>query len=114
MITLLQYHFILSHTNFFTIMIFTIFSKICRKKIFIDGNSHNKITKLRQVSCFCDCLLVSIQVKSTIHKSYLSKTEGHVSQVLNIMVVPVGQLRGGSRICKKGRPRSKRGAGWLI
>ena len=37
------------------------------KKIVIDGNSHNKITKLRQVPCFCDVFLFSIQMKPFNH-----------------------------------------------
>ena len=45
--------------------IFKIF--IDGKKIVIDRNSHNKITKLRQVPCFCDVCLFSIQMKPFNH-----------------------------------------------
>ena len=34
------------------------------KKIVIDRNSHNKITKLQQVPCFRDVCLFSIQMNS--------------------------------------------------
>ena len=37
------------------------------KKIVIDGNSHNKITKLLQVPCFRDVYLFSIQMKPFNH-----------------------------------------------
>ena len=32
-------------------------------KIVIDGKSHNRVTKLRQVPYFCDVCLFSIQMK---------------------------------------------------
>ena len=67
-ITLLQCNYELGHGNFFHSMIFTTFSKyLPTEKIVIDGNSHNKITKLRQVPCFRDVCLFSIQMKPFNH-----------------------------------------------
>ena len=37
------------------------------KKTFIDGNFHNKITKLWQVPCFCDVCLFFVQMKPFNH-----------------------------------------------
>ena len=45
--------------------IFKIFTE--GKEIVIDGNSHNKITKLRQVPCFRGVCLLSIQMKPFNH-----------------------------------------------
>ena len=44
-----------------------IFKIFTTEKIVIDGNSHNKLTKLRQVPCFCDVCLFSIQMKPFNH-----------------------------------------------
>ena len=64
-IALLQFNYEFGHGNFFTVWSSQYFQNICRrKKIVMDGNSHNKITKLRQVSCFRDVCLFSIQMKT--------------------------------------------------
>ena len=78
---------------FFTVWSSQYFQNIYRrKKIVIDGNSHNKITKSRQVPCFCDVCLFSIQMNhSTIHNSNLSKTEGRIPQIVSIMDALSGQ-----------------------
>ena len=66
-ITLLQFNYEFGW-NFFHSMIFTIFQNIYQQKeIVIDGNSHNKIMKLRQVPCFRDACLFSIQMKPFNH-----------------------------------------------
>ena len=67
-IMLLQFNYIFGYGNFFTVWSSQYFQNIYwRKKIVIDGNSHNKITKLRQVPCFCDVCLFSIQMKPFNH-----------------------------------------------
>ena len=53
---------------FFTVGSSQHFQNIYRqKKIVIDGNSHNKITKLRQVPWFRDVSLFSIHMKPFNH-----------------------------------------------
>ena len=86
-ITLLQFNYEFGHRNFFTVWSSQYFQNIYRrKKISIDGNSHNIITKLRQVPCFRDVCLFSIQMKPFNHyNSNLSKTEGRIPQIVNIM-----------------------------
>ena len=67
-ITLLQFNYEFGHKNFFTVQSSQYFQNIYRrKKISIDGNSHNIVTKLRQVPCFCDVCLFSIQMKPFNH-----------------------------------------------
>ena len=64
-ITLLQFSYEFGHGNFFTVK--NLQNIYRRKRIVIDGNSHNKITKLRQVPCFRDVCLLSIQMKPFNH-----------------------------------------------
>ena len=67
-ITLLQFNYEFGHGNFFTVWSSQYFQNIYRrKKLSIDGNSHNIVTKLRQVPCFCDVCLFSIQMKPFNH-----------------------------------------------
>ena len=67
-ITLLQFNYEFGHGNFFTVWSSQYFQNIYRrKKISIDGKSHNLVTKLRQVPCFCDVCLFSIQMKPFNH-----------------------------------------------
>ena len=67
-ITLLQFNYEFSHGIFFTVWSSQYFQNIYRwKKISIDGNSHNIVTKLWQVPCFCDVCLFSIQMKPFKH-----------------------------------------------
>ena len=67
-ITLLQFNYEFGHGNFFTVWSSQYFQNIYRwKKISIDGNSHNIVTKLRQVPCFHDVCLFFIQMKPFNH-----------------------------------------------
>ena len=67
-ITLPQFNYEFGHGNFFTEWSSQYFQNIYRReKIVIDGNSHNKITKLQQVPCFRDVYLFSIQMKPFNH-----------------------------------------------
>ena len=60
----MQINFGLNHGNFLQYDRYNIFKIFIEGKIVIDGNSHNKITKLRLVFCFSDVCLFPIQKKS--------------------------------------------------
>ena len=70
-ITLLQFNYEFGHGNFFTVWTSQYFQNIYRrKKISINGNSHNLVTKLQQVPCFRDVCLFSIQMKPFNHSKF--------------------------------------------
>ena len=90
-ITLLQFNYEFSHGIFFTVRSSQYFQNIYRrKKLSIDGNSHNIVTKLRQVPYFCDVCFPFKWNHSTIHNSNLSKTEGRIPQIVDIMAALSG------------------------
>ena len=73
-ITLLQFNYEFGHGNFSQYDLHNIFKIFTdAKKIVIDGNSHNKITNLRQVPCFRVFCLLSIQMKPFNHTSLTNK-----------------------------------------
>ena len=73
-----QFNYELGHANFLTIRSSQYFQNIYRrKKIVIDGNSRNKITKLRHVPCFCDRFLLVFHSNEII-QPFIIIIEGHI------------------------------------
>ena len=102
-ITFLQFNYEFGYGNFFTVWSSQYFQNIYRrKKISIDGNSHNIVTKLRQVPCFRDVYLFSIQMKPFDHSnSNLSKTEGRIPQKIFARMTAKKKNKVGKNAIKK-------------